>query len=480
MTCHEARQRLAAYRRDEWTAADMRALSEHLGACAACRKVEAAYRRVGESLRQLPAITPPPAFKEAVFAAIAADQRKVGPAALRASRAETEPSLPVVRAPVTPIRPRRAERRVAGRMAPAARVAFGAAAVVAVGLLATQFIPALGMGDLSANLFRGTSSVSAEARVSHYTPDATFHSVTSLRATSQWLAYSATDSAGATMLFVIDRHSGAARRLLATPSGAGIQIYALTPHWLIWGDAGAGGGAARVTALTGPGAGQTRTLAQATGAGAALDGVWADDQRALVAERVAGGSELLSLPVAGGAATLLAQGSAPGAAITNPVAEGGVVYWDEVWSAQGHLRGALWRLNGGAPTRETHAGDAVYALVAASDRLAWLSPAQAPAGGAPDTAALGALARTTRGAVRSLDLRSGAVTTLAATGAAPLAAGGAVIAWGGSAGATQTWDVSAGAPLAITHDLAGASVVGATDGALAWFDGSRLSVYNEA
>ena len=106
MTCHQARQQLAAYRRDDWTAAELRQLAEHLENCAACRQVEAMYRRVGESIRQLPSIIPDAAFRESVFAAIAAERQKLGPAAMLASRAETQPALPVVRAPITPLRRR--------------------------------------------------------------------------------------------------------------------------------------------------------------------------------------------------------------------------------------------------------------------------------------------------------------------------------------------------------------------------------------
>jgi len=157
MTCHHARQQLAAYRRDDWTATEMRALAEHLASCATCRQVEARYRRVGESLRLLPTITPDASFRESVFAAIAAEQRRLGPAAMRASRAETEPSLPVVRAPVstiTPIRSRRAPQ-------PVMRAAIAIAAVLALALFATQFIPSLDTGGVAANFFRGASSLSS-------------------------------------------------------------------------------------------------------------------------------------------------------------------------------------------------------------------------------------------------------------------------------------------------------------------------------
>ena len=60
MTCRRAHRLLAAYRRDDWSPRDRAALGQHLSTCSACRKIEFAYRSVGESVRQLPSITPPP------------------------------------------------------------------------------------------------------------------------------------------------------------------------------------------------------------------------------------------------------------------------------------------------------------------------------------------------------------------------------------------------------------------------------------
>ncbi|HET9109511.1 MAG TPA: zf-HC2 domain-containing protein [Ktedonobacterales bacterium] len=157
MTCHHARQQLAAYRRDDWTAAEMRALADHLADCDSCRQTEAVYRRVGESLRLLPTIMPDASFRESVFAAIAKEQRRVGPAAMLASRAETQPSLPVVRAPialVTPIRRRTAPT-------PVMRAAVAIAAVLALALFATQYLPNLGTSGFAANFFRGAAGLGA-------------------------------------------------------------------------------------------------------------------------------------------------------------------------------------------------------------------------------------------------------------------------------------------------------------------------------
>ncbi|HEU5345064.1 MAG TPA: zf-HC2 domain-containing protein [Ktedonobacterales bacterium] len=145
MTCHQARQQLAAYRRDDWTAAELRQLAGHLESCAECRQIEATYRQVGESIRQLPSIIPDASFRESVFAAIAAEREKLGPAAMLASRAETQPALPVVRAPITPIRRR--------TPTPVMRAAVAIAAVLAFALFVAQFLPSLNMGGVAANFF---------------------------------------------------------------------------------------------------------------------------------------------------------------------------------------------------------------------------------------------------------------------------------------------------------------------------------------
>src|SRR5262245_5616921 len=68
-TCQKVRRLLATYRRDDWSLEDIALLGDHLATCAECRRVEAAYREVGERVRRLPAIAPPPEFRDAVFAA---------------------------------------------------------------------------------------------------------------------------------------------------------------------------------------------------------------------------------------------------------------------------------------------------------------------------------------------------------------------------------------------------------------------------
>jgi len=101
-TCRQVRRQLAAYRRDDWPATDIPAVTAHLGICAECRRAGAEYRLSGELLRQLPTITPPHDFRDRVFAAIRADQLRYSPDAFLLSEAPTLPSLPTVHLPRPP------------------------------------------------------------------------------------------------------------------------------------------------------------------------------------------------------------------------------------------------------------------------------------------------------------------------------------------------------------------------------------------
>jgi hypothetical protein len=475
MTCHQARQQLAAYRRDDWTASDMRLLAEHLASCAACRQVEATYRRVGESLRLLPTLTPDASFRASVFAAIAADQRKLGPAAMRVSRAETEPSLPVVRAPVTPIRSISARRA----QQPVTRAALAIAAVLALALFATQFIPSLDLGGFAANLFRGASSADLNAHITRYHPDARFHAVTGVRATSAWLAYTASDSTGATMLFVTDRSHNQTHPALAAPATGAVTIYALSSHWLIWSDT-ANGWTLHATGLTGASAWQTRQLAQSDGAGSILVSVWADDSHALVAVAPASGSgSILSIPLAGGAGNVIAHAAEPGALLTNPTSANGVVYWDDVWTDQsGRLHGAVWSSGGATSARLTQTGDEAYGVALAHGRLIWVNAATAPTVTATNAATLASTASRTQGAVEALSVTGGATPQMidAHGVAGSVQAAGALAIW--SDGATaHAWNLGQNAADPIAGQLGGATTHAVSADALAWFDGSRIAVY---
>ena len=147
--CARTRSLLATLRPDEWSAGDLDTLTGHLAGCASCRQYQAAFRLVGEQIRQLPSIAPPADFRSRVFAAIREEERRVAPAILRLSREATNPSLPVVRS-----RSRTALRQTPRRQL-APRFALAAAAALAVALLGARVAPLVasgGFGTVGANL----------------------------------------------------------------------------------------------------------------------------------------------------------------------------------------------------------------------------------------------------------------------------------------------------------------------------------------
>lgn len=472
MTCHQARQQLAAYRRDDWTGAELRLLSEHLATCADCRAFEAQYRRVGESLRLLPTITPDASFRASVYAAIAADQRKLGPAAMRVSRAETEPSMPVVRAPVTPFHRRREPR-------PVLRAGLGIAAVLTLALLSSQFVPGLATGGFAASLLRGATSADLSAHITLYQPDARYNAVTSVRATKDWLAYTATDASGATALIVTNRHKSQSRNVFASSTTGAVKIYGLTAHWVVWSDA-ANGWTLHATALTGANLWQTTTLAQGDAAGSLLTGAWADDSHALYAvSPAAGGGSLYSTPLAGGASALIAQASTPDGILASPTSANGVIYWNDVWTdAAGHLHGDIWRSTGGTNARVSASGDEAFGVAAANGRVLWVNSGKAPANSAVDAAGIAREASQTQGTVEAQSLPNGAAHALDGHGSAgSLQAAGALAVWNDN-GAYNAWNLSQNAADPLKSQLGGAKAESVGADTLAWFDGSNIAVYN--
>lgn len=470
MNCREARAQLATYRRDDWTSDELNSLREHLATCASCRQVEAAFRHVGESIRHLPTITPDSTFKDRVFAAIAADQRHAGPAAMRASRAITEPSLPVVRAPVVA-----ASRRQPG---PLLMVALAAAAVLVVSLVSMQWLSARNAANIAANISR-QNAVTQQERVSSYLPDQRFFQVSALNATRDWVGYVAGDGAGSSMLFVVDRHSGASHELFATPTTGAVTLVSLSSHWVVWSVSSATGWNVSAAALTGPSAWKAQALDQSVTS--TLTGVWANDSEALIATSTSGEASLSQLAIANSAtsAIVVATGSHRGAIIASPSLAGNTVYWADVWAdTQGALHSAIWSESGAGASPVTQAGGEAYTPTALNGALLWinatnsLSVATTP--GASDIAAAASKAA---GKLTVMTLASGALKTLSAsTAAATVRASGSTVLWSDSS-SVQTYDLSASHASAAALLIAHAEITGADADALAWFDGSHIVVY---
>ena len=450
----------------------MRALSEHLATCASCRQVEAAYRRVGESLRLLPTLTPDASFRERVFAAIAAERRRLGPAAMRASRAETEPSLPVVRAPVPLSRARR-------RISPMPLAAMVAAAVLLVSLVTMQWISGRNASSLAANIAHGTNSTAAQSHLSSYLPDQRFFQVADLRATRDWLAYTAGDGAGATMLFVVNRHTGASHTLFASPTSAQVRLVSLSAHWVVWSASSTAGWAVSAAPLTGSGAWRAQPLEQSVTS--TLTGAWANDTEALIATSASGEATLERMTIVSSATTaiVIATGSHLGAIITSPSMVSGTVYWADVWAdMQGSLHSAIWSATTGGASPITLAGGEAYNPVALKGSLVWISATRALTVSVKgDAASLITAAAQASGKLIALDLSKGQSLTLAnETAASTVRASGATALW--SVGSViQGYDFGAHRSLAENNLRAHAQVDGASSDAITWYDGSHIVVY---
>jgi hypothetical protein len=449
----------------------MRALSEHLATCASCRQVEAAYRRVGESLRLLPTLTPDASFRERVFAAIAAERQQVGPAAMRASRAETEPSLPVVRAPLAP----RARRRIG----PMPLAAMAAAAVLLVSLGAMQWISGHNPSNLAVKLPQATNSVATQSRFSSYLPDQRFFQVADLRASRDWMAYTAGDGAGETMLFVVNRHTGASHALFTAPVTGQVRLVSISAHWVVWSVSSETGWTVSAAPLTGAHAWRSQTLEQSLIS--TLTGAWANDTEALIASSAGGEATLERMTIASSATSsvVIATGSHLGAIIASPSMENGTVYWADVWAdMQGSLHSAIWSVTTPDANPVTQAGGEAYDPIALKGSLVWINSTRALTVSArSDAAAILAAAAQASGKLVALDLNKGQSVTLAnETAASSVQASGTTAVW--SAGSViQGYDFAARGPLAENNMMTHAQTAGVSGDAITWYDGSHIVVY---
>lgn len=472
MNCAHARAQLATYRRDDWSPSQMLVLSEHLATCPACRKVENEYRRVGESLRALPTFTPDASFRDRVFAAIAIERERLGPAAMRASRATTEPQLPVVRAPIPLSRPRR-------RLGPVPIAALVAAAVLLVSLVAMQWVSGLNAANIGANINKQPSVTSSQGRLNSYLPDQHFFQVTEVRATRDWLAYVAGDGAGSTMLFVVERHNGHTHAILTSPASGEVKLVSLTAHWVTWSVTSAAGWTVSAAPLKGASAWRPQPIMQS--ASSTLTGAWANDSEALVAISAGGEATLQRISIASSAtsAIVIATGSHQGAIIASPSMTSDTVYWADVWSdMQGSLHSAIWSQSASGAGPIAQAGGEAYNPVAVNGSLLWINATRAltidPKGGA--TAIVAGMAQA-NGKLVALTVKSGQSVTLANDiAASSVRVGGATALW--NSGATiQGYTLDTHQSLAQSKLLTHATVASATSDSLAWFDGSHIVVY---
>ena len=378
MTCRRAHRLLAAYRRDDWSPRDRAALGQHLTTCAACRKIEFAYRSVGESVRQLPSITPPPGFREAVFAAIRADEQRMGRAVAALTEADTAPELPVITSAHRPINLAEARKRRIPRLNP--RIALvAAAAVIMLGVLSIQVLPHSGLASLATSLGAAHSGngQTAKPSVARYMPDARAHAITRALATTKWLVYSAADTAGATTLYAENRQTKAIAPLTHGSADAPVMLRAVTNDWVFW----TAGGDSSWTLYAGrPGTSadaaislvKSDTPANAT---ASLNGVWANAHMALVAVTTnAGSSEVLqfALPTTNTAPVTIAETAVQGHALADPSADDATVFWAERWQDTTGRHSLIWSRNASGQPHQMSADDTAFAPHIANGLLIWV------------------------------------------------------------------------------------------------------------
>jgi hypothetical protein len=527
---------LAAYRRDDWSPAELAALGQHLAGCADCRRAEAVFRQVGEGVRQLPSITPPASLRANVWAAIQADQTQRAtsaelgaernaervatldaerratasperaPAVVRHDAAlvalttgDTQPGLPALR------RTDRA-RIVDGRgpLVFGARTAIAVAAVLVLSLVAARLVPLMGRQASGAAAAIATALPfalpgGAVPRVDHYAVNASSGRVTQAMASDAWLAYVTADASGHSMLFAEDRASHRAIALLPSAAAGAITLRAVSDRWVVWlaGDGVASSPwtlwAAALPADRRVGvAGQPVALlgasAAASTAPGVLGGVSLSGDTVLAAASTPGGAATitrLDLSITGAApvARVVARAQATGHLLTNPSLTAGYYYWAEVWydTATG-LHSRIWRADSAGRVREVTTPRDAYAPHMADHSLVWVQPTSTIA--ADLQAAANQLDGTVLGQVSGdihvRNLTSGHDTDVAAASTAgSVEAAGSLILWR-AGGHVQTYDLDRGGPSLVEGQVGSASYAAANATSLAW--GARgsnvISVYD--
>lgn len=498
--CMRIRRLLAAYRRDDWSPDDLAKLTRHLNTCADCRQIEASFRTVGESIRQLPSITPPAAFREAVFAAIQADQRRVAPSVAQASHAATNPSMRAIRPAQHSLRSRRLNRASIGP-----RTVLAAAAVVAISLLAARILPPLlgspSFGQVASNLGKsGTlnldNSLHHDRPVS-YPVDSHYAAATSALATASWLVYSAADASRASMLFAENRQTKRSAPLLGTSSQTPLTVRALTDRWVVW-STGDGASKARwalyanvLAASDGsPAAAAPVLLVDSASQGAdtlvTLSGVWAHGDMVLVTGATARGEGvLLRITLTSGTpvASVIArttQGHLP----TNPSSVDGVYYWGDVWfDTTSGLHGAIWRGDDAGHNQAVSADESSFHPVATNGELVWVQVPQASllhmltTDASPSPDADIQMINELGGAVLARDLHTSQQWQVAdRADAATLQAGGSLLLWHDNA-QTHLYDLAIRQSADIAQQVKTSAFAAATDSAVVWAPSEANTLY---
>lgn len=413
MTCKQVRQLLAAYRRDDLSPGENAELQAHLLECAECHAQAAQFRRVGETLRALPTLAPPPDFYARVMAAAQADERQtVEAAAPKKPEKIVVPGmtdvfyLPTLRRAVLERRARVTPLR--RQMSPAGAFAlrYGAALaalflIFALGVSIGLFVLLRSPGG-APDIVTRTSPLFTSA----YNPDSAYPLVADATASpdGQYIIYAAHNASGSWMLEELDTLSHKSTALLPAPVAGPLTLDGWARSWVLWtqGKQGAGNqwevDATELSPAL-PGAGQPVRLLEGSKAGpdgtvVRLHGVSTVGSTVLLAEELENGrGQLVSLDLnAAGASTraVIAATQEPGHLYTDPTAVADPTtgelteYWVDEWQdPDGTPHGNIWRLTPTGPKEAVTTNNVSFSPTIVSGKLIWLEEPSAQTGSAP-------------------------------------------------------------------------------------------------
>lgn len=416
LKCEEVRLRLAAYRRSEWSAAEQQAVNEHLGGCSACRQWEAAAREVGDHLRDLPTIVPPPSLRANVFAAIRQEQLAAATRAAETAKPAppVERALPPPPAPVILPRPISASRPARpavvaplGRIGEVTsssrrfpRVVFGARTAIAtiaalfLIMFTAHLLPLNTLGSFASHGGGGpVEVVQPQFPLPAIQADAQYPTATSAIANLNAIFYIGKNANGQEMLIGYNRSTKQTQYLFAQPTTQTVTLVALTNKMLVWMGADGSGWALHGAPLADDGTLAPMTLAPITFASqdqsfgnstlARFISLWADgtsiaftaidSHGAMILERA---DYTAAKPIT---YTFITE-ALPNHSLSQPYVDGTSVYWvDKSIAADGSTLGVLWQQTSEAAATPLNLTGSAFSPVAAGGHLAWFQM------GAPQT-----------------------------------------------------------------------------------------------
>ncbi len=421
MTCKQARQLLAAYRRDDLSPGENAELQAHLRECAECQARAAEFRRVGEALHALPRLAPPPDFYARVMAAVQREEQQAAAGRSQAA-AQKKPEKVVVRgmtdvfylpalrramlerrARVTPLR-----RQMGPTSAFALRYGAALAAlfmIFAFGVSTALFL----LNSPGAPTSPPTTCVLTRSCsplvTSVYHPDPAYPLVADATASAdgQYIIYAAHNTSGKWMLEELNVQAQKSTALLPAPVAGPLTLEGWARSWVLWAQGEQGAGKhweldATELSPALPGAAPTVHLVQGNAAGpdgkvTALHGVSTVGATVLLAEELANGrGQLVSLDLAqtgASARAVIATAELPGHLIADPTAMSDAAtgelttYWVDQWEdPNGTLHGNIWRLEPGGIPEPVTLNDSSFSPKIVAGNIIWLGEPSAQSGDA--------------------------------------------------------------------------------------------------